>query len=77
MCAMSGWRWAAWRTSHGAPQAPRQRCADNPATEASFRAAAEQELRPAKGLRDNAFKIELAKRAIVATLAELTGKEPR
>jgi xanthine dehydrogenase YagS FAD-binding subunit len=48
-----------------------------PATEASFRAAAEQELRPAKGLRDNAFKIELAKRAIVATLVELAGKDPR
>jgi xanthine dehydrogenase YagS FAD-binding subunit len=48
-----------------------------PATEASFRAAAEQELRPAKGLRDNAFKIELAKRAIVATLTEIAGKEAR
>jgi xanthine dehydrogenase YagS FAD-binding subunit len=48
-----------------------------PATEASFRAAAEQELRPAKGLRDNTFKIELARRAIVATLTELAGKEPQ
>jgi xanthine dehydrogenase YagS FAD-binding subunit len=44
------------------------------ATEASFRAAAEQELRDAHGYRDNAFKIELAKRAIVATLLELVGK---
>jgi xanthine dehydrogenase YagS FAD-binding subunit len=48
-----------------------------PATEAGFRAAAEEELRPAKGLRDNAFKIELAKRAVVATLTEIAGKEPR
>jgi xanthine dehydrogenase YagS FAD-binding subunit len=48
-----------------------------PATEASFRAAAEQELHAAKGLRDNAFKIELAKRAVVATLASLVGKEAR
>jgi xanthine dehydrogenase YagS FAD-binding subunit len=43
------------------------------ATEASFRAAAEQELRDARGLRGNAFKVELAKRAIVATLNELSG----
>jgi xanthine dehydrogenase YagS FAD-binding subunit len=48
-----------------------------PATEASFRAAAEQELRAAKGLRDNAFKIELARRVVVATLASLVGEEPR
>jgi xanthine dehydrogenase YagS FAD-binding subunit len=41
------------------------------ATEALFRGAAEAELAPAKPLRDNSFKIELAKRAIVATLREL------
>lgn len=44
-----------------------------PATEAAFRAAAEAELADARPLRDNGFKIELAKRAIVATLAELKG----
>ena len=44
-----------------------------PATEASFRAAAQAELADAVALRDNAFKIELASRAIVATLGELTG----
>ncbi|KAB0675806.1 FAD binding domain-containing protein [Aureimonas leprariae] len=44
-----------------------------PATEASFRAAAEAELTDAKPLRDNGFKIELAKRAIAATLGELAG----
>jgi xanthine dehydrogenase YagS FAD-binding subunit len=48
-----------------------------PASAASFRAAADLELRPAKGLRDNAFKIELAKRAIVATLMEVAGRDPR
>ena len=42
-----------------------------PATENAFRAAAEAELADAVPLRDNAFKIELAKRAITATLMEL------
>ncbi len=42
-----------------------------PATEDSFREAAEAELRDAAGLRDNAFKIELAKRTIVASLSDL------
>ena len=41
------------------------------ATEAAFTAAADQELQEARGLRDNAFKIELARRVIVATLSEL------
>ncbi len=41
------------------------------ASQASFRDAAEIELRDAAGLRDNAFKIELAKRTIVATLEDL------
>jgi xanthine dehydrogenase YagS FAD-binding subunit len=43
-----------------------------PATEASFRKAAEAELQDARGLRDNAFKIELAKRTIVHTLLALS-----
>ena len=47
-----------------------------PADAASFRAAAEAELSEAIGLRDNAFKIELAKRAITATLGELAGGTP-
>jgi len=42
-----------------------------PATEARFRAAAAAEIRPAFGLRDNAFKIELAQRTMVAVLTEL------
>ncbi|KAA0690220.1 xanthine dehydrogenase family protein subunit M [Neorhizobium sp. P12A] len=40
----------------------------------SFRAAAEAELASAVGLRDNKFKIELAKRTIVAVLNELKGE---
>jgi xanthine dehydrogenase YagS FAD-binding subunit len=43
-----------------------------PAHEASFREAAEAELVEAIGLRDNAFKIELAKRVIVSVLGQLT-----
>jgi xanthine dehydrogenase YagS FAD-binding subunit len=42
-----------------------------PATPESFRAAAEAELADAAPLRDNAFKVELAKRTIVAVLGEL------
>lgn len=45
-----------------------------PATEQAFRAAAEAELSSAKALRDNGFKIELAKRTIVAVLNELKGE---
>ncbi|MFS0773990.1 FAD binding domain-containing protein [Sphingomonas sp. 1P08PE] len=44
-----------------------------PATAAAFHAAAEAELADAVALRDNGFKIELAKRAIVAVLGELAG----
>jgi xanthine dehydrogenase YagS FAD-binding subunit len=42
-----------------------------PASEAAFREAAEAELACAEGLRDNAFKIELARRVIVDTLMKL------
>lgn len=44
-----------------------------PATDQNFRAAAEAELADAKPLLHNAFKVELAKRTIVAVLTELTG----
>ena len=44
-----------------------------PATEAAFRAAADAELAGAAPLRDNAFKVELARRTITAVLAELAG----
>lgn len=45
-----------------------------PATADSFRAAAEAELATAVGLKDNEFKIELARRTIVAVLNELKGE---
>lgn len=44
-----------------------------PATDATFRAAADLELAAAQPLRDNGFKIALAQRAIVAVLASLGG----
>ena len=40
-------------------------------TEARFREAAEAELASARGLRDNTFKIELAKRVMIDTLTKL------
>jgi xanthine dehydrogenase YagS FAD-binding subunit len=45
-----------------------------PVGEAIFRAAAAAELAAAQPLRDNAFKIALVQRAIVAVLAELIGR---
>jgi xanthine dehydrogenase YagS FAD-binding subunit len=45
------------------------------ATPESFRAAAEAELADAEPLRDNAYKVELAKRTIVAVLSELKEME--
>jgi xanthine dehydrogenase YagS FAD-binding subunit len=42
-----------------------------PLTEAALRAAVEDELSPAQGLRDNAFKIELAKRVIMDSISKL------
>ncbi|MBR0653462.1 FAD binding domain-containing protein [Plastoroseomonas arctica] len=58
--------WRAWK----AEEALRGRLA----TRESFAQAAEAELADAAGLRDNAFKIELAKRCIVATLGDLIGE---
>ncbi|WP_137899403.1 xanthine dehydrogenase family protein subunit M [Sphingomonas sp. 2SG] len=46
---------------------------DGPATRAAFEAAAAAELAAAQPLRDNGFKIELARRTIVAVLADLAG----
>ncbi|WP_218508697.1 xanthine dehydrogenase family protein subunit M [Variovorax sp. dw_308] len=56
--------WRAWK----AEQALR----GQPATAESFRLAAEAELAAAQPLRDNGFKVELAKRTIAAVLVELT-----
>ncbi|MGH8917175.1 MAG: FAD binding domain-containing protein, partial [Actinomycetes bacterium] len=44
-----------------------------PAAAGRFREAAEAELADAVGLRDNAFKIELARRTITAVLTGLAG----
>jgi xanthine dehydrogenase YagS FAD-binding subunit len=57
--------WRAWQAE--------EMLRGGPANSAAFRAAADAELAPATGLRDNAFKIELARRTIVAVLEELTG----
>ena len=45
-----------------------------PATVDAFRAAAEAELADAAPLRDNSFKVELARRTIAAVLGDLTGE---
>ena len=48
-----------------------------PATEQAFRTAAEAELADAVPLRDNAFKIELAQRTMVAVLGDLAARTAR
>jgi xanthine dehydrogenase YagS FAD-binding subunit len=58
--------WRAWK----AEEALRGR----PATDESFRAAAEAELAHARPLRDNAYKLELARRTITAVLDEVKGR---
>jgi len=45
-----------------------------PATREAFRAAADAELADAKPLSENGFKIELAKRTLVAVLGDLAGQ---
>jgi xanthine dehydrogenase YagS FAD-binding subunit len=46
--------------------------AGKPATAENFRAAAEAEMKPAQGCKDNAFKIELAKRTLVRGLTNVS-----
>jgi len=57
--------WRAWKTEAFLK--------GRPATADSFRAAADAELADAKPLRDNGFKVELARRTITAVLEELMG----
>jgi xanthine dehydrogenase YagS FAD-binding subunit len=57
--------WRAWKAE--------QMLKGRTATADSFRAAAEVELADARPLRDNGFKVGLAKRTIVAVLGELAG----
>jgi xanthine dehydrogenase YagS FAD-binding subunit len=59
--------WRAWKAERA--------LRSQPATQASFAAAADAELADAAGLRDNGFKIELARRTIAAVLAELAGEQ--
>ena len=47
-----------------------------PATVEQFRRAADRELAAARPLRDNGFKVELARRLIVSSLSELAGRRP-
>jgi xanthine dehydrogenase YagS FAD-binding subunit len=58
--------WRAWRAEESLRGAP--------ATEASFAAAADAELAQAQPLRDNAFKVPLARNMLVTTLADLCGE---
>ena len=61
--------WRAW--------AAEEALRGGPATPEAFRAAAEAELKDAAGLRDNSFKIELAKRTIAVVLAGLAEGDAR
>jgi xanthine dehydrogenase YagS FAD-binding subunit len=69
--ALGGVAHKPWRASKAEAALKGQR-----ATAESFRAAADAELAGAAPLRDNAFKVELAKRTIVAVLGELTEMRP-
>ncbi len=48
-----------------------------PATEETFARAAEAELSAARPLRDNGFKVTLARNLAVGALTELTGRAGR
>ncbi|MGH2897617.1 MAG: FAD binding domain-containing protein, partial [Solirubrobacteraceae bacterium] len=57
--------WRAWRAETA--------LRGKPATEATFRAAADAELAAARPLQRNAYKIDLARSTIAAVLGELAG----
>ena len=57
--------WRAWKAE--------AQLRGRPATVPAFRAAAEAELADAAPLRDNGFKVELARRTITAVLGDLAG----
>jgi xanthine dehydrogenase YagS FAD-binding subunit len=65
--AFGGLAHAPWRA-----EAAEARLRGAPATEASFAAAADAELAAARPLRDNGFKVPLARNLLVRTLVELT-----
>jgi xanthine dehydrogenase YagS FAD-binding subunit len=64
--ALGGVAHAPWRAREA-----EARLVGQPPTEESFTAAAEAELAAARPLRDNAYKVPLARNVIVRTLAEL------
>ncbi len=66
--ALGGVAHKPWRASKA-----EQLLRGGPATKDAFRAAAEAELADAAPLRDNGFKVELAKRCITAVLGDLVG----
>jgi xanthine dehydrogenase YagS FAD-binding subunit len=68
--ALGGVAHAPWRATR-AEEAMR----GVPATEERFAAAADAELAEAQPLRDNAYKVALARNLIVRTLAELCGEQ--
>ena len=70
-------RSAASRTSRGAIRRPKRRCAASAPTRATFARAADILLRDAKGFGHNAFKIELARRAIVRALTQAARGTPQ
>src|SRR4029077_19518423 len=57
--------WRAWRAEDA--------LRDQPATVDAFRVAANAELAGARPLRDNGFKVELARRTLVGVLRQLAG----
>ena len=70
-CATAGSPSAGSRTSRGGPSAPRPALRGAAPGEDAFRAAADAELAAAEPLRDNAFKVPLARNVLVSTLAEV------
>ena len=72
-----GWRSAASRTSRGAIRRRKRRCAGRPPIAATFARAADVLLRDAKGFAHNAFKIDLARRAIVRALTQAAHGTPQ
>ena len=63
---------AAWGQNLGDRWKPKKVLQGEDASEASFNAAADAALRDAKPLRDNAFKVELAKRTLKRALKVVT-----
>ena len=66
-------RWAASRTSRGARSAPRTRCAARRRPKRRSARAVDAELAQARPLRENAFKVPLARNVVVRTLLDLDG----